>query len=372
MNKTEISEIRGIFSKENCTIDRFAACYVNSEKEKAYLTTETFLTLPDEEFYRYLEIFKKALSGGLGKNLHNMEFPLEEELGEGRQKFLLSLRDSKLKQDELIEAYFDKVIEHYPSVEKYYIILAHASYDVPGKAKDGMKMEDMSENVYEFILSAICPVTLSKPGLGYNEEEGRIGERVRDWIVEMPEKAFLFPTYEEETANIHNMLYYTKKSENMCEDFIDAMFGSKKPLSAGSQKEVFNAIIAETAGEEVSFSIAQNVHENIKEIIEQNRENPDPITLDAFDMKRLLERSGIEKEKLEGFEKTFEEIAGEKQSIMVSNIEGIKKFKVSTDTIEIKMNPESASLIREEMIDGQLCLVIPVTDSVKVNGIAVR
>lgn len=372
MNKAEISEIKSLFSKEDCTIDRFAACYVTGDKEKIYLTKETFLALPEAEYFRYIDIFKKSLSGAIGKNLHNMEFPLEEEMGAGKQKFLLALRDSKLKDDELIEKYFDVVIENYHTVERYYIILVHATYDVPGKAKDGTIMEDMSENVYEYILSAICPVKLSKPSLGYNEEEERMGERIRDWVVDSPAKAFLFPTFEDRAANIHNMLYYTKKAEELSEEFIDAVFGSKKPLSAGTQRDVFNSLIAETLGEEVSLQIVQNIHENIKEVIELNIENPEPVVFDAPDMKRLLEKSGVDKEKLVDFKEKFESLAGEEQAIMAANISGIKRFDIETEEIEIKASPEAASLIREEMVDGQLCLVIPVTDSVKVNGIYVH
>lgn len=372
MNKSDISEIRGLFSKEECTIDRFVACYVTSEKEKLYVTGETFLTLPDAEYFRYIDIFKKSLSGSLGKNLHNMDFPLEEEMGEGKQKFLLALRDSGLKDEDLVHRFFDLIIENYQTIERYYIILAHAAYDIPTKAKDGILMEDMSENVYEYILSAICPVKLSKPSLGYNEEEERIGERIRDWVVEPPAKAFLFPTFEDRTANIHNILYYTKKAEDLSEDFIDAVFGTKKPLSAKTQKEVFNTIVADAAGEEISFQIAQNIHENIKEIIQLNEENPEPLVLDAPDMKRLLEKSGVEAEKLSNFEETFQSVAGENRVLMVSNLEGVKKFAISTDEIEIKASPEAAALITEEIIDGRPCLVIPITDSVKVNGLYVH
>lgn len=372
MNKTEISEIKGLFSKEECTIDRFAACLVTSEKEKLFMTAETFLTLPEAEFFRYIDIFKKSLSGSLGKNLHNMDFPLEEEMGEGKQRLLLELRDSALKEEKLVERFFDLIIESYETTERYYIILAHASYDVPGKAKDGTIMEDMSENVYEFILSAICPVKLSKPSLGYNEEEERVGERIRDWVVDSPAKAFLFPTFEDRTANIHNMLYYTKKAEELSENFIDAVFGSKKPLSAGTQKEAFTTIIADTVGEEMNLQIVQNIHENIKELIDGNVENPEPLALDAMDMKRLLEKSGVDKEKLEDFTEHFQNIAGENQTLMIANLDGVKRFNIETEQIEIKASPEVASSIREEMVDGQLCLVIPVTDSVKVNGIYIH
>lgn len=372
MNKTEISEIRKLFSKENCTIDRFAACFVTVEKEKLYVTRETFLTLPEAEAARYLEIFKKALSGSLGRNLHSLDFPIEAEFDEGRQKALLKLRDSGLKDEALIEEFFDTVISNYETNERYYIILAHAVYDVPGKAKDGTEMEDMSETVYDYLIAAICPVTLSKPALGYNDLEERIGERVRDWVVEMPAKAVLFPVFEDRRANIHSILYYTKKPEEVSQDFLDKVFGCKKPLSAGTQKQLFGSIIAETVGEEMNFQIAQNIHENMKEIIELNKENPEPLILDAPDMKRLLEKSGVDKESLNQFNETFRELAGEEQTLMISNLDGVKSFSISTDEIEIKASPEMAALFTEEIIDGRPCLVIPLIDSVKVNGIVVR
>ena len=48
-----------------------------------------------------------------------------------------------------------------------------------------------SDDVYEFLLCSICPVSLSKPGLYYNLEDNRIEERIRDWVVDLPDKGFL-------------------------------------------------------------------------------------------------------------------------------------------------------------------------------------
>ena len=68
-------------------------------------------------------IFKQTLSGTIGKNLINMEFPLEQEMPGGAQEFLLQLRDSKLQDDMLIEEFYQKIIDHYVYGENYYIIL---------------------------------------------------------------------------------------------------------------------------------------------------------------------------------------------------------------------------------------------------------
>ena len=115
--------------------------------------------------FKYFEIFKKTLSGTIGKNLINMDFPLEQEKEGGTQEFLMKLRGSKLQDNAILEEFYDKIIENYMYDENYYIILIHAAYDVPGKSSDGMEMFDASDVVYEHILCSICPVNLSKAGL---------------------------------------------------------------------------------------------------------------------------------------------------------------------------------------------------------------
>lgn len=87
MNKKEVSEIKKQFTPANCSITRICGCYVSGEKEKLAQFSESFLPLPEEDIFKYFEIFRKTLSGTLGKNLLNMEFPLETEKEGGTQEF---------------------------------------------------------------------------------------------------------------------------------------------------------------------------------------------------------------------------------------------------------------------------------------------
>jgi len=128
----------------------------------------------------------------------------------------------------------------------------------------------------------------------------------------------------------------------------------------------------ETLGDEISLEIVQRVQENIAEVIEQNKEIPEPVELTPYEMKELLGRSGVEDEKLENFEKTFKEVAGEKGTIIADNLPVVKQLKIKAPDIEIKVKPESASLISHKMVDGVLSIVIPVGEGVEVNGIAVK
>ncbi len=167
MNKKEVLEIRKQFTPENCTITRICGCYVDHEKEKKMEMKKAFLSMPEEEAFKYFDIFRHTLSGTVGKNLMTMEFPLNQELEGGAQELLLRLRDTKLTDDLLLEEFYDKVIENYEFAENYYIILIHAAYDVPGKSSDNMEMFDASDTVYEHIMCSICPVKLTKAGIYY-------------------------------------------------------------------------------------------------------------------------------------------------------------------------------------------------------------
>ena len=113
MNKKEVLEIRKQFTPENCTITRICGCYVDHEKEKKMEMKKAFLSMPEEEAFKYFDIFRHTLSGTVGKNLMTMEFPLDQELEGGAQELLLRLRDTKLTDDLLLEEFYDKVIENY-------------------------------------------------------------------------------------------------------------------------------------------------------------------------------------------------------------------------------------------------------------------
>ena len=372
MNKKEILEIRKQFKPDNSAISRICGCYVDGEKNIKLKFKEAFGSLSEDETFKYFDIFKKSMSGTIGKNLMNMEFPLDQEAEGGTQEFLLKLKSSKLDDDALLEEFYQKVIEHYIYAENYYIVLIHAAYDIPGKASDNSEMFDASENVYDFILCSICPVNLSKAGLCYNAEHNSIEDRIRDWIVEMPAKGFLFPAFNDRNMDIHGILYYSKNPEELQQDFVDQVLGCVLPLSATDQKETFNTLIAESLGDDCDYEVVRNIHENINGIIETNKDNPDPVELSKSDVKYILEESGVPDEKIEAFEKEYEQVMEPSKPLMASNIADTRKFNIETPDVIIKVNPDRTDLIETRIIDGKQCLVIVVDDHIEVNGINVR
>lgn len=372
MIKQEISEIKKLLTQNNCSITRICGCYVDGEKNKKTELKQAFLALPEEEMFKYFEILRKTLSGTLGKNLLTLEFPLDSENYGGTQEFLLRLRDSKLKDDTLLEAFYDKIIETYEYVGNYLILLVHDVYDVPGRTTDGIDMEDASDEVYEYLLCCICPVNLSKPGLSYNAEENTFQNRIRDWVVGMPETGFLFPAFNDRCADIHSTLYYSKDSEELKENFVEQMLGCPLPLSAGGQKETFQALIEETLGETCDMEMVKNIHEKLNEMVEEHKEEPEPLVLDKNEVKTLFASSGVSNEKLEEFDHCFDETAGEKTSLVVNNVINTRTFEVKTPDVVIKVKPDRTDLIETQTINGRECLVIELGGNVEVNGITLR
>ena len=372
MNKKEVLEIRKQFTPANCAITRIAGCYVDHEKNKKMESKSAFLSLPEEEAFKYFDIFKKTLSGTMGKNMLNMEFPIDQEMPGGTQEFLMKLKASKLEDDMLLEEFYDKVIATYEYAENYYIILIHAMYDVPGRSSDNLEMFDASDEVYEYLVCSICPVSLSKAGLSYNAESNCIQDRIRDWVVDMPDKGFLFPAFNDRSTDIHGVLYYTKKSEDLQPELIEQLLGARIPMSANTQKETFQMLIEDTLGEDGDYETIRNIHDTLNDMIEEHKEEPEPLQLDKTDVRKVFEKSGVSSEKMECFDQNYEETAGEKTSLLATNITETKKFQIETPDIVIKVNPERADLIETRVIDGRQCLVIAVDDHIEVNEVNVR
>ena len=371
MNKKEILEIRKQFTPENCTISRICGCYVDGEKHIVMEHKDAFGSLSEEEAFKYFDIFRHTLSGTPGKNLMDMEFPLETEAPGGTQDFLLRLRDSHLEDDLLLEEFYQKVIESYSYDMNYYIILIHAVYDIPGKSSDNLEMFDASDNVYDFILCSICPVNLSKAGLYYNTEKNAIEDRIRDWIVASPANGFLFPAFNDRNTDIHGILYYTKNAENMNQNLVDQLLGCVTPLSASSQKETFHSVMESALGEDCGYELVRSLHEDLGEMLEAAKDSPEPLTLTKRDVRCILEENDIPEEKIQAFEKEFDESISRDTPVLVSNIVNTRQFQIETPDVVIKVKPERMDLVETKVIDGRTCLVIPVDEHIEVNGMTV-
>ena len=368
MRKQEISEIKKLFTPGNCSITRICGCYVECGENKKTEWNQAFLALPQDELYKYFEILRKSLSGTIGKNLLNLAFSEKSRNEGGQQEFLLHLRDSKLRDDALLEQFYDHIIESYEYVGNYLILLIHDAYDIPGRTRDGIEMEDASDEVYEYILACICPVDLSQTGLSYNAKENTFKNRLRDWVVGMPDTAFLFPAFNDRSADIHSVLYYSRDAKELKEEFISKMLGCQLPLSAECQKEAFHALVEEVLGEACSVESVKNIHEKLTQGLTQELDN------EAGTLKLSIGEggSGVSNDKMEIFDQCFDEIIGRDTKLLLNNIYSGHNFEVKTQDAVIRVNAGRTDLIKVKEIDGRQQLVIDLQGPAEVNGVEVR
>lgn len=373
MTRKEINEIKSQYTLEDCGILRLCGCYVDGERNKITQFNENFLNLPEEEKHKYFDIFKKTLSGTPGKNLIDMKFNVDAYADEGARTFLMNLRDSGLKDDRLLDEFYDRIINNYSYVGNYLILLINQVYDIPAVTTDNIEMEDASDEVYSHILCSICHVNLSKPGLGYDEEDNNFHDKKQSHMVDVPDVGFLFPAFNKRSADEDMTLFYTKDVSEFEYGLIDCLLDCAIPLPAKQQKETFNTLVNEALGEDADFEVVKSIHENLEQIIEDKKqESPAPVMLDKTEVKELLEKSGVRDERLENFEEHFEMAAGEHGKLVASNVSSGRKFEVKTPDVVIKINSDKTDIVSTQVIDGRQCLVIQIDERLEVNGIIVN
>ena len=401
-----------------------SGCYVDGNHNKVCKFGNTFLNLEEDEFYKYLEIANKALSGTIGNNLLELKFPIEEEEVGGRQHILMALRASKLEDENLLDTFYDLVIDTYDHAGNYLIVLFHDAYDVMSRTSDNNNLDE-SEEVYEYLICAICPVDLSKPGLGFLEDEHRIGPRVRDWVVGAVDTAFLFPAFNDRSTDIHSTLFYTKNTKEPHSEFMANGLGCGIERTATEQKMAFHSIVRNVLGAEdehtddVLLDLQQNLSDMIDEYAETHDDDEDAFLLDKEVVTKLLADSDISEEKAAKIEKSVDEAFGEKPpaaenvidfkalvqnelrvekmaledqvgtltvqlnekdealaertSQLIEKQEEIDNYIAETKTYDVvlRVKPEKASQIKSQVINGQKCLVIPMDEDehATINGV---
>ncbi len=408
MKPGDISEIRHLYQldPERCNIHRISGCFVNGEKTKVACFTENFLTLPEEERFKYLELFRKCLSGTRDKNLlllRPRQVHRDDHSGDmmGEEcKLLQALVETDLKDDATLQEFFDAVIRHFNYVDNYLILLARQNYDVPGKTTDGLELEDASEEVYAHVLCAICPVKPTKPGLGYVPEENAFHNLALGQIVDLPMNGFLYPAFIERSTDPDYVLYYTKDTVDIRPAFADAVLGSAAPLAAAGQKESFSALLSDTLGEESNLETVLQIHESLQTLVKEKKEEQESPVLGKEEVRGILRDCGVGEERLQSFDDRFdlvftapvqeekeenkeseddsaisrypEEVPVEERIFVASNLVPQRTLEVKNADFTIRIHTDRTELLETRTIDGKKCLVIELEDGVSVNGIPIR
>lgn len=412
ITKGDVQELRRRLKKTECTFGRLCGCYVNSGKQTVLKFTDQFSELEEDEYYKYLEIAKKTLSGTLGSNLLELEFDRSEQSDE-RRAYLLTLSESKLANGELLDRLYEQVIEQYTYPGNYLILVYHDVYDVPSKATSGEEQED-SEEIYEYLLCAVCPVDLAKPALGYKEDENRIGARERDWVVGLPDLGFVYPAFANRGRDVNAVMYYVKTGRGSHPEFIENVLGCVAQRTAAEDKLAFQSVVKSAFGEDAEQADAAffQMQKTISAMVAEREEDESlpPVELTAEAVSGLAAEAEMPDDVREHIEKAYAQTFGDQppqahnvldsrlveegtvrahtaaleQKVAVLQQELAQQASAAAEdeanapwndaSIELRVSEEKAGRIHTGVVEGQRCLLIPMEEgeSARVNGLPIE
>ncbi len=373
MNSKAIHEIRRRFTQDNMNLTCIHGCYVSEKGEVISMFKLPPVSLPAEECDRYLSLLKKVLSGTPDKNLVDVPFATEQVGVSDEHRLLMALKDSALREDDMVSVFFQRVIDGVQMEGSYLILLAHDAYDVPFRTQDEHRVTEMSTDVFNYIVCAVCPVKLTKSALSYCAQDNMFHPCDTNWVVAAPELGFMFPMFEERAANIYGALCYTRDPAQNHEGFVNTVFGTVPPVSAVEQKETFRDILQDTLQEECSLEVVQTVTDQLRDrIAEQKQAHIDePLRVSAPQVRQALEACGVPEEKVTAFEQQYEERFGSGMDVSAVNVVDVKQFEVRTPNVVIKVDPEHSDLVETRVINGMRYILIRADEGVEVNGVSV-
>ena len=374
MNIKEISEIRRHIRRDRSNMTAICGCYVNANKEIISQFRRSTGLMSENEGEKYFSLMKRALSGSVGKNLIDICFRTSQVTDSEEHKLLMDLRDTGLKDEDVLQKFYAKVIESVSLDENYLILIGCDSYDVPFKNKNDDPDSGRAEEVYTFLLCAICPVKQAPAKLAYIPEEKEFHDGGITNVVSAPEIGFLFPAFDNRSTNIYNALYYTHSPKQSHEAFASSIFCTEIPKPAYEQKKSFEALLTTSLGEECSMDVVQTVHEQISQRIELHKESrvPDPLLVSKDDVKEVLSSCGVSEAHVAKFSIDYDEAFGFEAELYPKNIIDDRRFEIKTPDVTIKVAPDKADLIETRVIGGIKYIMICAEEDVEVNGVSIH
>ena len=185
------------------SITRIAGSYMDQEGNIDGTFNTGFLKLDPDEKEKNLQIAKTIPFADTNKNLKEYRFPAENMKRNSMWKLLMGMRACGLKNDALMETFYEIVGEKYQAKGDYAVYVFHDRYDIPAKGKDHVRQGE-SEEMFEYLICTVCPVT-------------------GDYETEAPECGFLFPAYIDGGAAINCVDVYFQDNKKEHKELLEIL-----------------------------------------------------------------------------------------------------------------------------------------------------
>ena len=191
--------------------------------------------------------------------------------------------------------------------------------------------------------------------------------------MQKPEVGMLYPAFNDRSTDLHAALWYAKNEESRHDELAAALLGMDLPMPRTAEQDVFREVIEVSLGKDCSFENVKNISEAVNRILEEGKDEPEPVLLGQHEIRQILYDNGADEEALGRFDKAYGEIAGEDSApLLAESVAAPKKLSVKSESVRLDVDAEAADLVETRVIDGIEYFLIPVTDNVTVNGIRIR
>ena len=205
INREDMLELTRRMTVKRSSMTRIAGAYMDREGYVDGTFNTNFLKLSPADKEKNLALAKTVPFSETNVNLKRYRFPKEQMTAGTMWQLLNGIRNSGLKNDALMDSFYDLVMETCHPGKEYAVLMFHDRYDIPKKGTDKERLGE-SEEMFEYLICAVCP-------LKGEYEPGR------------PEWGFLFPAFTEQCADLNHVQFYQADTQKTQTAFLKRLLG---------------------------------------------------------------------------------------------------------------------------------------------------
>ncbi len=205
--REDMLELTRRMTPARTSITRVAGCYIDRDGEFDGSFNVNFLNLSVSDKTENLKLAKTVPFSDTNRNLKKYEFVPELQKPGSMWQMLMAMKECGLKNDALMDTFYDVVMERYYSASEYAVLVFHDRYDIPAKAADKERLGE-SEEVFEYLICVICPI---------------FGEYVKG----EPECGFLFPAFTDRSGDLNHVNVYQKNPDRPHTELVREILGAE-------------------------------------------------------------------------------------------------------------------------------------------------
>lgn len=375
MNKKEVIEIKKNFTDKSgfFIMDRVLTGFIDAENNVLCHEVSPCVTMP-VEFKEVCDMsLVKVLSTQVGKKFTEYAFP-NTTYEEGQaQNILYTLLDTKLKDDAVCVNFLEHIANNILYTGPFAVITAYCTYTIRKKNKTDEYDDFDNDELYNYIITAICPANTGTDGFVFNREDKEILKKLNNELIidKVPTDGFLFPTFDNRSSDINHVMVYSKSTKTPNVSLVEDVLGCEFVMSPDVEKESFKSIIKSVAGDDLDYTLLNTVNEKIKDVIDESKDNTEVTLLGPTVLKDILRDTGLDENKVNTVDAIYRHTCGE-SIITASNVVEHKNV-VQAPGIKIDISAAFSDKLRTSVVDGRRCILIDLDDpTVEINGLSVN